>query len=280
MPTYECECCNFKTELNANFVRHMGSSRHHKKAQALCSSSDEDKPSITQVHKDEMNAVYNEISGLKSCFEECKQMFMELKNQSPTPVPQTQANPLSQPQTITINTAKPVDETCNPRYIEKQLNDNPLYKDTPDIDTFFLRKSPHIKFDFSEIEGLSDVLSDGKSFVIDTCVEFAKKTLAAGKTLPFVYKKGSWYIKGQDNLWEKEEMASSSCNPSSTKFVHSLIIKKFIFIIQNRFIDYWTEKTDGNQWLRSNTAMELLAEVFRLELYHNKEFLKPMGTIF
>ena len=274
MGVYTCDACKFTTPIKSHYSRHLTTAKHIENTSKTSVSSD------LSSNEDELEWVVEQIGSLKTCFEECKQMFMELKNQTPTYTPPTQTTPLPPPPQITINNSKPVDETCNPRYIEKQLNDNPLYNDTPDIHTFFLRKSPHINFDFSDVEGLSDVLSDGKSFVIDYCVDVVRKTLAAGKTLPFVFKKGSWYIKGQDNLWEKEDIPASGNNPAATKFVHSIIVKKLTYIILNRFIDYWTEKTDGNQWLRSNTALELLADVFKLELYHNKEFLKPLAALF
>jgi len=274
MPIYTCDACKFTTPIKTHYNKHLNTSKHIENTSKTSVSSD------LSSNEDELEWVVEQISVLKTCFEECKQMITDLKNQTPTHTPQAHTTPLPPPQTITINNSKPVDETCNPRYIEKQLNDNPLYNDTPDIDTFFLRKSPYINFDFSDVEGLSDVLTDGKSFVIDYCVEFVKKTLASGKTLPFVFKKGSWYIKGKDNLWEKEDIPSTGNNPAATKFVHSIIVKKLTYIILNRFIDYWTEKTEGNQWLRSNTALELLADVFKLELYHNKEFLKPLSALF
>ena len=171
MGVYTCDACKFTTPIKSHYTRHLTTAKHIENTSKTSVSSD------LSSNEDELEWVVEQIGSLKTCFEECKQMFMELKNQSPTYTPPTQTTPLPPPPQITINNSKPVDETCNPRYIEKQLNDNPLYNDTPDIHTFFLRKSPHINFDFSDVEGLSDVLSDGKSFVIDYCVDVVRKTM-------------------------------------------------------------------------------------------------------
>ena len=91
-------------------------------------------------------------------------------------------------------------------------------------------------FNFDEVEDMVDV---GRGFVIEKVTEFVKNNLKNHISMPIKYIKSSWYIKEKDG-WEKCDTPNNKAKmPCSTDYSHNLIVKKFLFIIQNRFMGHF-----------------------------------------
>jgi len=272
MKEYVCECCDFKTTLLANHTRHLASVKHKSKA-ILCVDT---VPVVGKDMEQSIEMLWDEIDALKLALEECKQLFKIQNVPPPTPTPQSYT-PIHviMPQPPEI--IKPVDETCNPRYIEKELNDNPCNDNTPDIHAYFSFKKDHVTFNFDDVEDMVDV---DKGYAIDKIVAFVKGNLKKHVEMPFKYIKSSWYIKEKDG-WERSDLLNNKTKLSSScDYSHSIILLKFLFIIQNRFMANF-DKLDP-EWKRQpeTHSTRLLTEVFNPTAYKNSDLLRPLGDLF
>ena len=298
MPIYTCDCCKYSTPIKTQYERHNLTSKHITNFEK--SNSNEDQIPTTKDNTESIDMLFDEIDALKkdnaamkadnmamkadnmamkASLEECKQLIMLMKNNVPTPTPP--------PQQIVIQTLKnepeiekPKQEPCNPRYFEKEMNEAPEDKNTPDIETYFSIKQDHVKFDFSKVNSLTDVADIGKQFVIEHVVDFVKQEMQEEKRMPFIYHKSSWYIKTKKG-WEKNEVLSNKGKCANHQaYIHDIIVKSFIFIMQNRCISHFNELNGSTAWLMKEDAPRLLAEVFSREGFTNKEILNPLSELF
>tara|TARA_R110002167_G_scaffold61640_1_gene174134 strand:+ start:5806 stop:6675 length:870 start_codon:yes stop_codon:yes gene_type:complete len=233
----------------------------------------------------EIACVNNELWQLKRSLEESKREINELKNQQPTLPPPSHTPPHDKvswqaSEDYKADVQHPLNDTsaatCNPSYIRAALDMDPKYYSTPSYKEFFSINNDHVHFEFDEFDKLKDVADRGRQFVIDHILKFIKKTIADNITLPFVYRKGTWYINSGTG-WEPQTKAfNKGLKPSDTDYRHDEIKTSLIFILQNRFNNYCDEKYNGSQWGMSHDATRIITEVFRREAFTNKELMYPL----
>jgi hypothetical protein len=236
---------------------------------------------------DELALVYNEIWQLKRSLEESRKEINELKKPQPTLPPPTHTPPhdivsWQASEEYKADVPHPymdTTETCNPRYIINALNMHPKYMNAPLYHEFFSINEPYVEVDFDEFENLKDVADNGKSFVIDHILKYVKKAKRDGITMPFVYRKGNWYIHGKTGWEQQEKTFNKGLKPDEKDYRHNDIKSSFIFILHNRFNSYCDEKYDGSLWGMSHEATRIITEVFRRELFSDKEVMSPLITI-
>ena len=291
MKEYSCECCNYKSNLVSNYNRHITTPKHI--ANMENPQEIDDQIPTTKDNTESIDMLFDEIeflkkenmamkadnTAMKASLEECKQLIMLMKNIVPTQTPPPQQIVIqSLPKEPEIE--KPKQEPCNPRYFEKEMNEDPENKNIPDMETYFSIKQDHVKFDFSKVNSLTDVADIGKQFVIEHVVDFVKQEMQEEKRMPFIYHKSSWYIKTKKG-WEKNEVLSNKGKCANHQaYIHDIIVKSFIFIMQNRCISHFNELNGSTAWLMKEDAPRLLAEVFSREAFTNKEILNPLSDLF
>ena len=294
MPIYSCECCKYNTHIKTQFERHNATTKHaDMMAKPVVVKKDE-----PNEYEDQVNYLTEEVAELKANFaelkadnealkaslQECKQMLLLKLQQAPIEVAPAKV----EPQTIIIQQAvatpvvvpKVIDETCNPRYIEKELNSNPNYTNVPDIDCYFKIKSAHVDFNFDDIMEAEDMGEVDRRYIVDKIVDFVKTNLKKNVFMPFIYHKSSWYIKKADG-WERvEDKNNKGVLSCADNYSHNIIVQKFIFIIQNRFIRHFDDATPGWRMKNDTDSVRLIAEVFGSQNYKNSEVLRPLSELF
>ena len=272
MPLYTCNCCRFETGIKTQYEKHLLTNKH-----LTNSTKDPKTDEVTELkekvakHEHSIATLTAEIVMLKSCLQECKEMFMSKTNAPPTQI--IQVSPPPSPLPIIPQEEQPKKETCNPVYIAKQMDEDPSNNEIPVFTKYFSIKNDDVAFDFTDIDELKDV---AKGYVIDKLVAYVKENKA---TLPFKYHKSSWYIKRDDGLWERDEPDNNkSCNPTSDTYKHSPIVKSLLFIFQNRFIKYFDE-LKGVEWRKYGETefTRIVSECLSREVYRNSELLRPIA---
>lgn len=279
MPEYTCECCHFKTNIKPHFARHIATAKHL----ALVNS-------VAEVnHTEVIEDLYNNIAELKAQFaaeladlknenkilkaslDECRAFIFNNHVQPPPPSPPSSP----QPQQIIITQQAPVaDETCNPRYIEKNLNKE--FPDCEDIHTYFSYKSDNIKIQFDDIEEPESHIT--KKYVVDRIVALVKENC---NNMPFKYIKSSWYVKTQDGWQREEPISNKGIQPNSDAYVHSMIVKKLLYIFKINVIKYFDEVTNDTKWrgIGSNFD-ELSSETLDVSRYTNGDLLNRLKELY
>lgn len=263
MPIYTCECCNYITGIKSHYTKHLETVKH---LEAIA------KPKENNELEELSEFVCGEIMSLKKDLEECKQLIMEMKCALPTYAPPTQTTPHN----IVISQAPPeekkVDETCNPRYIEKQFDEDLKYNDTPHIHAFFSIKQDHVMFDFDEVDDLETIADRGHEFVYHHITKYIKEKRSEGVEFPFAYYKSSWYIKGEDGWHRQEKINNKNKQPGHSDYKYDEPTSKFLFIINNRLIAHLWD-TFGRDCLMSTDGARIQAEVLNIT-YHNRDVQK------
>jgi hypothetical protein len=240
------------------------------------SSASDDIIDAIEVYGNDIAFLKAENIALKLALEECKQMFKNNYMPPPTSTPPTQP-----PTHIIIQnpseSVKIVDETCNPRYIEKELNNDPANDNTPDIHLYFSFKQKHVVFDFDDVEDMVDV---DKGYAIDKITAFVKSNLKNHIAMPFKFVKSSWYVKQKDG-WERHDNPNNKSKmPSGSDYSHNIILLKFLFIIQNRFMSHF-DQIDPQWKCQSEThSTRLLSEVFNPSAYKNSDILRHISDLY
>jgi len=277
MPIYSCECCKYSTAIKTQYERHNSTTKHLNNINKPV-VEDEGVPT-TKDNTDSIDMLFDEIAFLKQenaemkiALQECKQLIADMKNFSSTPpsIPQV-------PHQIIISQQapeeKPPDETCNPRYIEKTLDEECGKHE--DIHSFFSFKSDNIVLDFDDID---EPCSITKKYAIDKITEAVKNKL---EVLPFKYVKSSWYIKQQDG-WKREEYSSNkNIQSTSNSYTHSIIVKKLLYIFKINVIKYYDNIMGSTDWrgVGSNFA-ELASETLDVVKYTNSDVLTNLKQLF
>jgi hypothetical protein len=267
MPIYTCECCKFNTLIKTQYSAHLLTSKHIKLSVAT---------PVVEVEKDEiMTAIdflFKEIQELKLALQEMKQGQTPQKTQEPQHIIIQQGCPLE--------LVKVADETCNPRYIEKQLNDDSDNSDIPDIQTYFSFKQNHVKFDFDDVEDFENLTEIGKGYVVDKITDFVKSNIKKNVLMPFKYIKSGWFIKTKEG-WEKSEVANNKGKmPCDDGYNHNIILELFIYIFQNRLVTF-LNSIDSRWMTKFNVeSTRLTLNVFGKANYKNTDILSPLKELF
>ena len=294
MPEYSCECCQFKTHIKPHFERHNGTTKHLAMANKV--QTEPAKNDYTEIIEDlykniaelkeqfinQLAELKAENVAMKTALEECKQQLTNNFKQSFTQVVQPQAP--TQPQQIIITQQAPApvpekepDETCNPRYIEKRLNDDPAM--CKDINKYFSYKSDDVKFEFDDI---NDVYEITKKYVVDRIVKHVKENLKNNVEMPFKYIKSSWYIKTADEGWKKEEtLFNKGKQPGDPEYEHSIIVKKWLYSFKINVINYYDTMSGSSRWRGPDSNWDEMAyEVFQNERYSNSDILSRLKELY
>ena len=314
MPVYNCECCRFTSTIKTHYTKHLLTPKHIENSstpyrdpnppefikippvQTMAYTVDIhqeqenfEKSTNNYLHSlsDELALVYNEMWQLKRSLEESRKEINELKKPQPTPTPPSHTPPHDKvswqaSEEYKADVPHPLtdtSETCNPRYIINALNFDHKYMNAPLYHEFFSINEPYVEVEFDEFENLKDVADNGKSFVIDHILKYVKKAKRDGITMPFVYRKGNWYINGKTGWEQQEKTFNKGLKPDEKDYRHDDIKSSFIFILHNRFNSYCDEKYNGSLWGMSHDATRIITEVFRRELFSNKEVMCPLITL-
>jgi hypothetical protein len=292
MPLYNCDCCNFSTKAKTLYTRHIVTKKHLENANKQPADDEGDGEltskdisesldmlfdGLDDVKKelaDVMADVKKEIAAMKSSLQEYKQLFVDMKNHSPTPPPTPPATPPPPPpQPIIIQTNNQPTEkkaTCNPTYHCNALNEDENLKSIEGVDTYFKIAGP-VEFPFDELEVESDIRVITKGWIVRKLTDFVRENK---ENIPFRYYKGSLYYKNEEGSWQRENPPVNKGEKLSTgTYIHSLLVKKFIFIIRNRTIKHLDELL-GDRWRLRNfedlySLME--SEIFNLAVWRNAE---------
>ena len=266
MPIYTCECCNYISGIKSHYTKHLETVKH---IEAMA------KPKEPTEIEELSEFVCAEIMALKKSLEECKQQIMELKYAQPTYAPPTQATP----QSIVITQAQPepvekkVDETCNPRYIETQFNEDLKYSGTPCIDAFFSIKADNVVFDFEEVDDMEILASKGHGYVTEHIKKYITQKHREGVELPFAYYKSSWYIKTEDGWKRQEKVNNKNTTPDKSTYQYDYVASKFLFIMRNRLTDH-IKDIFGKDATMTHGWSCIVSDV--LEKHHNRDVVKAL----
>ena len=288
MPVYNCECCRFTSSIKTHYTKHLLTPKHIENANQPTTPTEPD--NIEKI----CDNIYDEVMAMKDAFkilnhemseiktanrilhmslEECKHMIMYLKMPSPTYAPQTQATP----QSIVINQPpseeKKSDETCNPRYIETQFNEDLKYSGTPCIDAFFSIKSDNVVFDFEEVDDMEVLASKGHGYVYEHIKKYITKMRSEGVELPFAYYKSSWYIKTEDGWKRQEKVNNKNLTPDKSAYQYDYVPSKFLFIMRNRLTDH-IKDIFGKDATMTHGWSCIVSDV--LEKHHNRDVVKAV----
>ena len=267
MPIYTCECCNYISGIKSHYTKHLETVKH---IEAMA------KPKEPTEIEELSEFVCAEIMALKKSLEECKQQIMELKYAQPTHIAPTQATP----QSIVITQAQPepvekkADETKNPRYIEKQFDEDLKYSGTPCIDAFFSIKADNVVFDFDEVDDLEAIADQGHGFVFNHIKKYITEKRSEGVELPFAYYKSSWYIKTEDGWKRQEKVNNKNKEPGHSDYKYDYVPDKFLFIMNNRLIAHLWD-TFGRDCLMSLDGARIQSEVIDNKI-HNRDVIRVL----
>ena len=266
MPIYTCECCNYISGIKSHYTKHLETVKH---IEAMA------KPKEPTEIEELSEFVCAEIMALKKSLEECKQQIMELKCIQPTYTPQTQATP----QSIVITQAQPepvekkADETKNPRYIEKQFDEDLKYSGTPCIDAFFSIKADNVVFDFEEVDDMEILASKGHGYVTEHIKKYITQKHREGVELPFAYYKSSWYIKTEDGWKRQEKVNNKNTTPDKSTYQYDYVASKFLFIMRNRLTDH-IKDIFGKDATMTHGWSCIVSDV--LEKHHNRDVARAI----
>jgi len=234
---------------------------------------------------DEIAILKKENEEMKTALQECKQLIIDLKTYAPTPIPQPPSPqppspPPQPPQNIIIQTAEPTvkKQTCNPVYHCKDLDEDEKLKSIQGVDTYF-KISGDLQFEFDDLEEETDIRVINKNWVIKKLRTFVTKNK---ETIPFRYYKSSLYFKNEEGAWEREMPPINKGEKlSSGTYNHSLLVKKFIFIIRNRTIKHLDEKLGDNWRLRNFEDLYGLMEneTFDRDCWRNAELVNQLQDL-
>ena len=277
MPFYRCECCNFSSSIKTHYTKHILTPKHIELSSHPPKPVEDDPlAELSEFLCEELMELKNSIKELKQSFEECKQLITELKYAQPTYAPPTQAIP----QSIVITQAPPpepeekkVDETCNPRYIETQFNEDLKYSCTPCIGPFFSIKADNVVFDFEEVDDMESLADKGHGFVLEHIKKYIIQKRSEGVEFPFAYYKSSWYIKTEDGWKRQEKVNNKNLKPGHADYRYDYVADKFLFIMRNRMTDYIWE-TFGRGATMDNEWARIRSEV--LDNFQNRDVVKAL----
>jgi len=163
-------------------------------------------------------------------------------------------------------------ETCNPKYICKAMNAEDD-DDTPDLDSFMSGNNDYIDFDFSDSE-FENITTQG---VVQKITDFVQNY---ENKKPFVYKKGSWYVKLKTGWTQSAKPINKGIDPKHDNYHHHILVKRFVFIFRKRYIAYFNSKfgNDISCWPEKACLVYslIIGDVLDEGNYRNSNLFTPM----
>jgi len=273
MPDYTCDCCNFSTKIKTKYSQHITTPKHLKNIKKQ-SAEDEGNDVLTSKENEEneenaflkkaVAALQAENAAKDAELQECKQLIKDMKTHMP---------PSPQPIIIQTNQQPPANEkkeTCNPIYHCNALNEDEKLKSIEGVDSYF-SVFGDVQFDFSDQQEEVDIHHINKAWVVSKLRSFVSENK---DNIPFRYYKGSLYYKNEQGFWEREETPDNKGGKlSNGTYNHSLLVKKFIYIIRNRTITH-LDNLLTDRW-RLRTADDLFLnmekDTFNIDVWRNSE---------